>query len=243
MERALPNLKEIRISEFDEKLGDVSWYRMEEKNVARRRFLTVGAAGGFGGLGSAMAAGESTLPVTPSETAGPFYPVVMQKDRDFDLTRIEGQDGVAKGEALFIIGKVVDTEGNAIEDATVDLWQANAAGRYRHPHDSNPAPLDESFQGWAIVPSGSKGEFRFKTIRPGAYPASEGWSRPPHIHFKVSKRGYEELVTQMYFPESDLNQKDYLLQRKSEAEQKLMVAERIAGDRPSYRYQIVLAKL
>jgi protocatechuate 3,4-dioxygenase beta subunit len=87
-------------------------------------------------------------------------------------------------------GSVRDTDGQSVEDVTVDLWQANAAGRYRHPHDPNTAPLDEDFQGWAIVPSGKDGEFRFKTVFPGVYPAGEGWVRPPHIHFKVSKRGF-----------------------------------------------------
>jgi protocatechuate 3,4-dioxygenase beta subunit len=87
-------------------------------------------------------------------------------------------------------GSVRDIDGQSVEDVTVDLWQANAAGRYRHPHDPNTAPLDEDFQGWAIVPSGKDGEFRFKTVFPGVYPAGEGWVRPPHIHFKVSKRGF-----------------------------------------------------
>lgn len=125
---------------------------------------------------------------------------------------------------------------------TVDVWQANAAGRYSHPHDPNPAPLDPSFQGWAIVPSGKDGDFRFKTVIPGAYPAEDDWVRPPHIHFKLSKRGYVELTTQMYFPDQELNDVDRLLQSKSPAEQELMIAKPSASEPDILRYQIVIEK-
>lgn len=125
---------------------------------------------------------------------------------------------------------------------TVDVWQANAAGRYSHPHDSNPAPLDPNFQSWAIVPSGKNGKFRFKTVIPGAYPAEDGWTRPPHIHFKVSKRGFVELTTQMYFPNQELNDVDRLLQSNSPAEQKLMIAQQSESEPAIFRYQIVIEK-
>ena len=98
---------------------------------------------------------------TPPETEGPFYPLYPQKDKDFDLTQVAGRSGVAKGRVIIIQGQVLDTEGRAIEDATVELWQANAAGRYRHPSDRNTAPLDPNFQGWAIVQSGRQGRFHF----------------------------------------------------------------------------------
>ncbi|MEP2774882.1 MAG: protocatechuate 3,4-dioxygenase [Luteolibacter sp.] len=208
--------------------------------MKRRDFLRAGVAGGAVAGVSGASAGELTW--TPSEIEGPFYPVVAQKDKDFDLTKVEGKEGVAKGRVVFVSGVVVDTDGAPVEEATVDLWQANAAGRYRHPHDSNPAPLDPNFQGWAIVPSGVKGEFNFKTVVPGAYPASEGWVRPPHIHFKVSKKGYVELTTQMYFPGEELNEKDRLLKRKSEEEQEMMVAKLIEDNPETFHFRIVLEK-
>ncbi len=209
--------------------------------MKRREFFRKSVAGATAvGVTGASAA---ELTKTPSEIEGPFYPVVAQKDKDFDLTKVEGMEGVAKGKAVFISGEVVDTFGNPVGEATVDLWQANAAGRYRHPHDSNPAPLDPNFQGWAVVPSGAKGEFKFKTVVPGAYPAAEGWVRPPHIHFKVSKKGYVEVTTQMYFPGEKLNATDRLLQRKSEEEQEIMVAQ-LAGNAPeTYLFRIVLEKV
>jgi protocatechuate 3,4-dioxygenase, beta subunit len=210
----------------------------------RRKFLRHGIIGGAAALlaSSAYAKVLSTLIPTPPETEGPFYPVIAQKDKDFDLTRVEGQAGVAKGKIIIVQGQVVDTDGSPTENVTVDLWQANAAGRYRHPRDSNKAPLDPNFQGWAIVPSGKEGAFRFKTVMPGAYPASFWWTRPPHIHFKVSKRGYRELVTQMYFPGNKLNDSDRLLKRKSNEERKHMIAKKIEDKPNVYLFNIVLKK-
>ena len=168
--------------------------------------------------------------------------MIAQKDKDFDLTKIEGKQGVAKGKIIIVRGQVLDTDGKPVEDATVDLWQANAAGRYNHPHDTNKAPLDPDFQGWAIVQSGKDGVFRFKTIYPGAYPATDAWTRPPHIHFKISKKGYIEITTQMYFPGEELNDSDLLLNRKSEEERKLMIASSVKDKPEAYEYNIVLQK-
>jgi protocatechuate 3,4-dioxygenase beta subunit len=180
---------------------------------------------------------------TPKEIEGPFYPLLAQKDKDFDLTKVKDQMGIAKGQAVFIEGRVLDTNDNPIENATVDLWQANAAGKYRHPHDSNNAPLDPNFQGWAIIKSGKDGSFRFKTIIPGAYPVSETWKRPPHIHFKVTKNGYLEIITQMYFPDHELNIPDLLLKRKSKKEQTSMIASKVKGKPDTLQYDIILEKL
>lgn len=184
----------------------------------------------------------TSLTPTPSEIEGPFYPIVAQKDKDFDLTLIGGHSETALGKHIFVEGEVVDVEGNAIEDATVDLWQANAAGRYAHPSDSNRALVDENFQGWAIVQSGQQGQFKFKTVFPGAYPVGNGWVRPPHIHFKVSKQGYRVLTTQMYFPDQRLNDIDRLLQRKSLELQRLMIAKKVADSDDRYKYKIILER-
>ena len=211
-------------------------------NKSRRSFLKAGLIGGASAALSGFANATGQLRPTPEEIPGPFYPIFPQKDRDFDLTHIEGTNGVAKGAVIIIEGRVLDTSGNQIEDATVELWQANAAGRYRHPHDPNRAPLDPSFQGWAIVASGKEGQFRFKTILPGPYPASDTWMRPPHIHFKITKLGYVELVTQMYFPGEKLNESDLLLMRKSNEERALMIASLIEKLPLHYEYNIVLQR-
>ena len=129
------------------------------KTSSRRTFLKTSCIGWLLGL-SLIAKGNISpkLNPTPPETAGPFYPITPQKDKDFDLTQVDGKSSVATGRIIWIEGMVLDTSGKPIEDASVELWQANAAGRYNHPYDSNSAPLDKNFQGWAIIPSGEKGQ-------------------------------------------------------------------------------------
>ena len=215
-------------------------YRMV--SMDRRKFIQSGALFGLTTAAFQQSA-NATIPATPTESEGPFYPVTTQNDRDFDLTRIKGKSGIAKGTQIIISGEVLDTDGRPIEDVTVDLWQANAFGRYRHPQDPNTAPIDDNFQGWAIVKSGQKGGFRLKTIIPGAYPATRNWIRPPHIHFKISKRGFQELVTQMYFPDMPLNSSDRLLLSKNPAERDLMIAKKLEDKKDNldvYYYRIVL---
>ena len=210
------------------------------KTPNRRTFLKTSAIAGAAGF--AVSAHGKSIP-TPKQTEGPFYPITPQKDKDFDLTMIEGNEAAAEGDAIMVTGKVVDTEGNVIEDATVDLWQANTHGRYHHPHDKSENKVDPNFQGWAIVQSGKEGEFKFKTIKPGAYAVSRRWSRPPHIHFKVSKRGYVEVTTQMYFSDEEAaNKIDRILQRHSKEEQDMLIAKKTDGDVPSYDFTVVLAK-
>ena len=108
--------------------------------------------------------------------------------------------------------RVIDTTRAPIAGAHVELWQTNMHGRYDHPADPNPAPLDENFEGFGSAVTDAEGRYAFKTIKPAAYPASApGWWRPPHIHFDV-ETDYSRLCTQMYFPGETLNDKDLLLQ-------------------------------
>ncbi|SFD87087.1 protocatechuate 3,4-dioxygenase [Nitrosomonas sp. Nm166] len=193
------------------------------------------------GFNNSFAKALAMMP-TPSETEGPFYPVKDQQDKDADLTQIEGHSGIAEGQHIIISGQITDVAGHPVEEAMLDIWQADANGRYRHPLDANPATLDANFQGWAIIRSDNNGIFRFKTVMPSAYPASKTWIRPPHIHFKISKSGYRPLTTQMYFPDQELNAKDLLFSNKSVAEQSVMIAKKISqqGNLPIYEYNIVL---
>ena len=177
---------------------------------------------------------------TPPETIGPFYPVTPPKDQDFDLTKVDGRNGFAKGKIIYLQGRILNSSHQPIENAAIDLWQANAAGRYRHPHDPNPAPLDKHFQGSALVRCGKGGTFNFKTIMPGQYPAGGAWIRPPHIHFKITDEGHGELVTQMYFPGNRLNDSDLLLRTKSREDRSLMIAMKIKDDPETYEYNVVL---
>lgn len=203
--------------------------------------------GFWGGIASTLGANNTLgkaigIMPTPAEVEGPFYPVMDQQDKDFDLTKIEGRQGVAEGPHIIIKGQITDVTGNPVENAVIDLWQANAKGRYRHPRDPNPQPLDPNFQGWAIINSGKDGRYRFKTVKPGAYPASETWIRPPHIHFKISKDGYNPLITQMYFPREKLNETDLLLRNQKASDRPLMIAKPVGkeGNITIYQYNIVL---
>ena len=214
------------------------------KKISRRNIVKLSMLGSITsafGFSSSFGKVLAMMP-TPSETEGPFYPVKDQKDKDADLTQIDGHADVAQGQHIIVSGQITDVTGHPVEDAMLDIWQADANGRYRHPQDANPASLDKNFQGWAIIKSDINGLFRFKTVMPSAYPASKDWIRPPHIHFKISKQGYRALTTQMYFPNEELNKTDLLFSNKSIAEQSVMIAKKIdqQGNLPIYEYNIVL---
>jgi len=190
------------------------------------------------GLGIAAGAASTTLLAstasgntgcgTPAQVEGPFYPVHQQADRDLDLTLIEGHSQRAHGDVIVVTGQILDQDFRPVPGALLDVWQANSFGRYRHPGDTNPAPLDEHFQGWGQFTSDDQGRYRLRTIMPGAYPAAEGWMRPPHIHFRVSRRGYHELTTQMYFAGHPLNDRDLILQELPAAERGIWLVPLVA---------------
>ena len=151
----------------------------------------------------------AALPVTPQEMLGPFYPQHPLSDHDFDLTRIRGHSHRARGQVVELLGRVLRADGTPVRNAEIEVWQANAAGKYRHPNDTHPAAIDPDFQGYARLLSGSDGSFRLLTIKPGPYPSPIG-IRTPHIHFDVQSRNCR-LATQMYFPGEPLNATDRLL--------------------------------
>jgi len=175
-------------------------------------------------LGSALAAEQNYKWVlgesTPGTTTGPFYPLLDRPvDPDNDLTRIKGGTGRAQGQLLYLMGQVLDVKGKPIKGVKIEIWQTNAAGRYTHPSDGNPAPLDPNFAGYGVAVSDADGRYRFKTIKPGPYPVTQGWDRPPHIHFDVIGRK-DRQVTQIWFPDEPLNAQDRLLRGLSPAAQK-----------------------
>lgn len=184
----------------------------DDKNLSRRRLLGLSlAVGGLAISGATRSAFAQGLKPTPRQTLGPFYPNLKPLDQDADLTRITGKPASAQGQLLHVMGQVLNLKGEPVAGALVEIWQANTHGRYDHPGDSNPAPLDPNFQGFAQQHTDAQGRYRFKTIKPGAYPAAPDWVRPPHIHFAVTHQK-QRLVTQMYFPGEALNEKDFLLQ-------------------------------
>ncbi len=142
-----------------------------------------------------------TLPEELHRLDGPVFGEGAIEPSDSDLTR--QHDGEPLGERILVHGRVLDESGRPLRGALVEVWQANAAGRYRHAVDSHPAPLDPNFSGAGRVLSDDDGRYSFTTIKPGAYPwrnHPNAW-RPAHIHFSLFGRSFEQrLVTQMYFP-------------------------------------------
>ena len=187
-----------------------------QHGISRRDLLggAIALAGGALASGAGpLFAQEKLLPVTPQQTLGPFYPLGAAGDTDADLTVIEGRSERAKGQIVYISGRVLDRRGKPVSGATLDVWQCNAAGRYAHPADNNKAPIDPNFQGYALIKTDANGLYKFKTIKPGAYPTGEAdWWRPPHVHFDVKGQA-SRISTQMYFEGEALNAKDHLLNR------------------------------
>lgn len=214
--------------------------------ISRRKAIKLGLAStalGFAGTTKITSAWARTMIIpTPAEVEGPFYPVTDQRDKDDDLTRIVGHANHARGQFVVIEGRVTDIQGIPVNQAVIELWQANASGRYNHPRDPNPAPHDPDFQGWAVIYSDRDGRYRFKTVKPGAYPATKTWVRPPHIHFKIAGKDCRTLTTQLYFPDEPLNETDLLLRSKSMEEQSAMTAKYVGKyeNMIEYSYNVVL---
>lgn len=172
--------------------------------------------------GAAGILGDACLR-TPDQTEGPFYPIKDQADKDNDLTVVKGKAVRALGEIVYIRGQVMDDKCHPIPNALVEIWQACATGRYNHPGDPNKAKLDPNFQYWGKATTDKEGRYEFKTIKPGDYPASATWQRPPHIHYKVHALGFHDLTTQLYFAGDALNEKDLILNDLTPAERERVV--------------------
>ncbi|WP_026380396.1 protocatechuate 3,4-dioxygenase subunit beta [Afifella pfennigii] len=149
-----------------------------------------------------------TRPLIPikhclSEMTGPVYGHEAVAPLDADLTRNARRNGEPLGERIIVTGRVLDEEGRPVRDTLIEVWQANAAGRYVHLTDRHDAPLDPNFLGAGRCVTDEKGRYRFYTIKPGAYPwanHANAW-RPLHIHFSLLGPSIAaRLVTQMYFP-------------------------------------------
>jgi protocatechuate 3,4-dioxygenase beta subunit len=146
------------------------------------------------------------------EGQGPAYGRIPVRPEDADLTR--QHSGQPLGERIIVTGRVLDGDGTPVRRTLVEVWQANAAGRYIDPADDHPAPLDPNFTGAGRCLTDGRGGYRFVTVKPGAYPwrnHPNAW-RPAHIHFSVFGTGLSgRLVTQMYFPGDPLIAHDPIL--------------------------------
>jgi len=209
------NLRQLEINMKDEKLN-------------RRKLLGSTFALGAGIAMAGVARADETLKacgLTPAQTEGPFYPIQDQLDKNTDLTFVDGRGQKAVGEVVFLKGVVQDEFCRPVKGALVEIWQACHTGKYNHPSDPNPAKLDPNFQYWGQAITNEKGEYHFKTIIPGAYPATSTWMRPPHIHFKVNLRGFNELTSQLYFKGNKFNNGDRILRSLSREERERVIVD------------------
>ena len=177
---------------------------------------------------------QAALRATPSQTEGPFYPVAIPKDSDFDLLRNGGQN-YPKGQSAWVEGIVSDLAGRPVTGAQVEIWQCDHDGHYHHPGDGGKA--DQRFQGFGRVTVGSDGSYRFRTLRPAAYAG-----RTPHIHVKVRLGTRELLTTQLYVSGDAGNARDFLWRGLNEPDRAALTMPFAQGsDGLKARFPIVVA--
>ena len=143
------------------------------------------------------------LMLTPPQTEGPFYPDKLPLDTDNDLLIVNDSLTQAVGEVTWLSGRILDSKGDPIRNAVVEIWQCDNNGAYLHSGTSNKDKKDKNFQGFGRFVTGSTGEYLFRTIKPVPYPG-----RAPHIHYKVKRNGKELLTTQCYIEGHPGNEKD-----------------------------------
>jgi len=187
------------------------------------------------------------LPHTLTEVTGPLLGEGRVGELDHDLTR--QHQGEPHGQRIVVTGRVLDGDGRPVPHTLVEVWQANAAGRYAHEVDRHPAPLDPNFSGVGRCLTDADGGYRFVTVKPGAYPwrnHDNAW-RPAHIHFSLFGRAFtQRLVTQMYFPGDPLFEQDPIFNAVPDSAARQRMVARFALDATvpewalGYRFDIVL---
>ncbi|MEW8322971.1 MAG: protocatechuate 3,4-dioxygenase [Candidatus Thiodiazotropha taylori] len=188
---------------------------MPEFINTRRRNLILGGSAGLLSLPC-----YANKLFTPRQSAGPFYPNLPILDDDNDLTQISGKKGIAKGRIAELYGKVIDINGNPLSGVVVEIWQCDFNGRYRHSEDDQSRPMESNFQGFGRNITDELGRYRFRTIRPVAYPG-----RTPHIHAAVFRDGMRPFVTQIYVEGEAQNSEDFLFQRIPSILRPMVVAD------------------
>ena len=175
---------------------------------------------------------------TPSQTVGPFYHYALDRPAWADLTA----DG-ASGEKIQIEGRILDGDRVPVFDAFLEIWQANEAGKYAHPEDRQDKPLDVRFRGFGRVGTDAEGRFRFTTIHPGRVPGRGNTLQAPHINIAIFGRGLlKQLTTRLYFADQkEANESDPVLSAIDDpAARKTLLAVKVAGAIPTYRFDIIM---
>jgi protocatechuate 3,4-dioxygenase, alpha subunit len=174
---------------------------------------------------------------TPSQTVGPFYSIGLT-DREMNLLVSDS----THGQRIRIEGQVIDGDGKPVPDAMIEIWQANAYGRYNHPDDKQEKPLDGSFTGWGRSGTDPNGFYFFDTIKPGPVPASESSVQAPHINMTVFARGMlTHAFTRIYFSDEPANESDPVLNSiNKKRRQTLIAARQEKSGKTIYRFDVRL---
>jgi protocatechuate 3,4-dioxygenase alpha subunit len=180
----------------------------------------------------------TTLGLTASQTVGPFFAILFLRSPALNV--LVGPE--TQGQRIRIEGRVLDGERAPVPDALVEIWQANAHGRYNHPLDDQAAPLDPSFSGFGRAGTDEAGRFWFETVKPGSVPFDADTSQAPHIVVTVFARGLlNHLSTRIYFEDEAANETDPVLQRVPEDRRPTLIAQREPlPEKDLYRFDIVL---
>jgi protocatechuate 3,4-dioxygenase beta subunit len=181
--------------------------------VTRRSFLR--NAAWTAALFSTPGLFAEQLTRTPSQTEGPFYPNHLPLDTDNDLLVINEGVTPAVGDVTYVSGRILDSRGEPIRGALVEIWQCDNNGAYLHTGTGNADKRDKNFQGFGRFITGSSGEYLFRTIKPVPYPG-----RSPHIHYKVKRAGKELLTTQCYIKGHPGNEKDGIWRNMKDEKQR-----------------------
>jgi len=177
-----------------------------------------------------------SLQATTSQTVGPYFLIGLQW---LFVDNLAGQ-GVT-GERVEIAGRVLDADGQGVPDAMLELWQANSAGKYAHPEDTQEKPIEKGFQGFGRIPTADDGSFRFSTVKPGRVPGPDGKLQAPHIDVSVFMRGLlRRLVTRIYFPDEPANAEDYALSLVEPSRRATLIARKSPGREGMLEWNVVL---
>jgi len=177
-----------------------------------------------------------SLQATTSQTVGPYFLIGLQW---LFVDNLAGQGGT--GERVEIAGRVLDADGQGVPDAMLELWQANSAGKYAHPEDTQEKPIEKGFQGFGRIPTAEDGSFRFSTVKPGRVPGPDGKLQAPHIDVSVFMRGLlRRLVTRIYFPDEPANSEDFALSLVEPSRRATLIARKSPGREGLLEWNVVL---
>ena len=177
-----------------------------------------------------------SLQATTSQTVGPYFTIGLTRLKKTDLAG----PGVS-GERITIAGRVVDADGVGVQDAMLEIWQANSHGKYAHPADTQNKPIEAGFLGYGRIPTDENGRYSFATIKPGAVPGPDGKPQAPHIAVSVFMRGLlRRLVTRIYFPDDPANAGDFVLSLIEPARRGTLIAKKVVGQSAALEWNVIL---